>query len=226
MSKSNGNDYIDRVMRRVNSARDLADEILDMERSKIRMYEAMPGCPRLPDKVVDANFRSVRDEIRDMISRDGELETVMASVLQYGNSCRYNDEQRLELAQLVFRKYGSPGQAAGGAGGAGAGPIRANAAGAGGAGGAGAAVGAGGAGGAGSLVPFTDSQEVLDAKAALQHASNIAREKDANLQAAERALAQARRESDIANDNLDTADANLAVAQQADRAAKRYKRSA
>ena len=75
-------------------------------------------------------------------------------------------------------------------------------------------------------MPFTDSQEVLDAKAAFQHASEVANEKDANFRNAQRALDKARRELDTANEALDVADAALASAQQKERAAKRFKSNA
>ena len=223
-------EFVDAVRRSLTYT-DLSNEIARIERSISRGEEAMPGCPRVTDKISTINFFLIRSQINSIISRVqyGGHEEIAGCIFKYSQYSRFDDEQRNELAQIIFAKYGSSAPAAGGARLAQAGqaaPLRA--------GGAGGAlhlqvipVPAGAAGGdPRPVVPFTDSQEVLDAKAVFQHAAEVASEKDANVRNAQRALDKARSELDTANEALDVADAALASAQQKERAAKRFKSNA
>jgi hypothetical protein len=200
---------------RSRSTDDLSKEIARIELSIVRSTDFAPGYPQYPGKVATDNFTSVRDQIKHVISQNGGLEKIAGCLFMYSQNNRFEDWHRNELAHIIFAKYGSSAPAAGGASLAQAGQA--------------APLGAGGAGGdprPRPVVPFTDSQEVLDAKAAFQFAAEVASEKDANVRNAQRALDKARRELDTANEALDVADAALASAQQKERAAKRFKSNA
>ena len=207
------------AIRRSLTTGDLSNEIARIELSIVRSTDFAPGYPKYPGKVATDNFTSVRDQIKHVISQNGGLEKIAGCLFTYSRNNRFEDWHRNELAHIIFAKYGSSAPAAGGASLAQAGqaaPLRP-----GGAGGA-----AGGDPRPRPVVPFTDSQEVLDAKAAFQFAAEVASEKDANVRNAQRALDKARSELDTANEALDVADAALASAQQKERAAKRFKSNA
>ena len=204
------------AIRRSLTTGDLSNEIARIELSIVRSTDFAPGYPKYPGKVATDNFTSVRDQIKRVISQNGGLDKIVDCLFKYSQNNCFQDWHRNELAHIIFAKYAP---AAGGARLAQAGqaaPLRA-----GGAGGA-----AGGYPRPRPVVPFTDSQEVLDAKAAFQFAAEVASEKDANFRNAQRALDKARRELDTANEALDVADAALASAQQKERAAKRFKSNA